>query len=1027
MPPPSRERKFEQNQYGITMLAVMSIVGIVVYTSLGRTSNDSGRVALRSTKIPLKNQHDLAPPIMMFDGYEIAPAYIEDRTDYACGDKTCYAGESCHQTNPSSQYVLVSSPGDYCASVGLEAITTPEECATAGTALNGSALPGVNRTFQTCNEGTDGCPDLTDYQAGNPCWITGTSGSLKFSDLYLNGTAGVTCGTVDPYDSLSSPSACVCKQTVDASSQCEYAQCDQLEPDNMTEFFTQVLIQHYGLNNVDNLHVSDGGDFTYKFRNHTFFGTRSDMLHCDGQTERLAVSRACQCQNGLASLFCDGQHGCEMCSSGFNMLDDGTCSPNQCDCTNGQGASGADCLVDGGVKCMGCEDGFRLENGLCEENTCFCNNGTAAIGAQCIQDGAEICTGCNTGFRLVNDTCVSNTCSCNNGTAVSGADCTQDAMFMCASCADGFNMLDDGTCILNQCDCTNGQGASGTHCEGYGATKCVSCNAGFRLENERCEENTCSCNNGTPANGTQCIEDGAEICSGCESGYSLEFGKCKPNVCYCDAGSNATGSECLEHGSAACSNCQPGYTLHNGSCVMHVCSCNYGVEAHGTECPINNEPKCMSCNPGLILDANHACVCADGFNMNENGTCSPNQCICPDVNGIPATGVECPENGAEKCEGCEDGFRLVTNTCVPNTCFCNNGTAATGDKCTENDAEICTDCTSGFTLIGNACVKNVCKCDNGIAVSGTQCTQHEMHKCASCADGYYLWTSKDPRYHGKCFLKKCDCNNGVGANGTNCNLDINDGKNCASCYSGYDRTEIYDIQGVYFCDTCHPSDATVVVQYACDTGLCLAQRRMDDLNMGDMVETGSNVFEPVIAFTHRETREEPGKYLSFEFANSSLEISPTHYMYANGKRVLPIYVNKGDILSNGEKVEYVRIVYKKGSYHPHTWSTKLIVNGVKTSTNSGWMTHFEMDYIFTPIAQLLYYVGYPVDFAPDTKWAPLMGIPSHPVVQTARQYIPSFLAPGCALVAGSLMLMYVFPDITLMTMLTILYYKNKSK
>ena len=55
-----------------------------------------------------------------------------------------------------------------------------------------------------------------------------------------------------------------------------------------------------------------------------------------------------------------------------------------------------------------------------------------------------------------------------------------------------------------------------------------------------------------------------------------------------------------------------------------------------------------------------------------------------------------------------------------------------------------------------------------------------------------------------------------------------------------------------------------------------------------MVETGSNVFEPVIVRIHRETREEPGKYLSFELANSSLEISPTHYMYANGKRVLPI-------------------------------------------------------------------------------------------------------------------------------------------
>ena len=674
----------------------------------------------------------------------------------------------------------VSNPANkYCNSTdGREPITTPEECAAAGAALNGSVLPGENRIFVHECQQNPNCVDITNYFQAGPCWITGTSGGLKFNTNENYGFNGWACGAEED-GSTAAPSACVCKQTVDASSQCEYAICT--EPDNMTEFFTQVLIQHYGLNNVDNLYVSDDDWFSYEFQGQSFSGSRSDLLYCDGQTERLAVSRACQCQNGLASLFCDGEsHGCVMCSSGFNMLDDGTCSPNQCDCVNGQGASGVNCLengatkcascnpglildannacvcadgfnmlddgtcspnqcdctygqgatganctVDGAVKCMGCEDGFRLVNELCLPNTCSCNNGTAVSGAQCTQNGAEKCTQCNAGFRLENELCVSNTCSCNNGTAVSGAQCIQDGMSRCASCADGFNMLDDWTCILNECDCTNGQGATGTHCPVDGDTKCMSCDDGFRLENERCEENTCSCNNGTPANSTQCTQNGAEICTQCESGYSLEFGKCKPNVCYCDAGSNATGSECLEHGSVACSNCQPGYTLHNGSCVMHVCSCNYGVEAHGTECPINNEPKCMSCNPGLILDANNTCVCDTGFYMNENGTCSSNQCICPDVHGIPATGVECPENGATKCEGCEDGFRLVNELCEENTCFCNNGIAATGDKCTENDAEICTECTSGFTLIGNACVKNVCFCNNGIAVNGSDCTQHE--------------------------------------------------------------------------------------------------------------------------------------------------------------------------------------------------------------------------------------------------------------------------------------------------------------
>ena len=152
MPPLSRKRKFEQNQYGISVLAVMVIIVIVVYTSLGPSSNDSGHIALRSTKIPLKNQADSddGPPIMLFDNYEICPAYFEDRTDYACGDTTCHAGQSCQQSDGSTGYVLVSSQGDYCASVGLEAITTPEECAAAGTVLNGSALPGVNRNFQTC-------------------------------------------------------------------------------------------------------------------------------------------------------------------------------------------------------------------------------------------------------------------------------------------------------------------------------------------------------------------------------------------------------------------------------------------------------------------------------------------------------------------------------------------------------------------------------------------------------------------------------------------------------------------------------------------------------------------------------------------------------------------------------------------------------------------------------------------------------------------------------------------------------------
>jgi hypothetical protein len=624
------------------MLAVMSIAGIVMYTSLGRTSNDSGRVALRSTKLPLKNSaaSDDGPPITLFDNYEICPAYFEDRTDYACGDTTCYAGQSCQQSDGSTEYVLVSSPGDYCASVGLEAITTPEECAAAGTVLNGSVLPGVNRTFQTCNEGAS-CPDLTDYQAGNPCWITGTSGSLKFSDLYLNGTAGVTCGTVDPYDSWSSPSACICKQTQNTSSSCENPACQQ--PENMTEFFTQVLIQHYHLDNVDNLQVSDADEFTYQFEGQNFVGSRSDILHCDGQTGRLAVNRPCECANGLPSaLFCGvGAQACELCSSGFTLI-----------------------------------------NGTCVANTCTCANGIAATGADCPVDGAEICTGCDVGFGL-----------------------------------------DSNACFLNQCSCQNGAGTYGTEC--------------------------------------------------------------------------------------------------------------------------------------------------------------------------------------------------------------------------------------------------------------------------------------DP--------------------------SVNNGADCKSCNGGYDLTYKANFDNVYYCvydggdDTCHPSDATVVVQHACDTGLCLAQRRMDELNIGDTVESEVGIFEPVLAFLHRDG-DAKGEFFSFEFVNNSMEISGNHYMYANGKRVLPGTVNIGDVLSNGETIKDIKQVSKAGLFHPITLSTKLMVNGVQVSTNFEWggIDVSYIENIFGWVAKALYTIGMPIDVAEDTLWAPLMTVRDNWSSVSHRMFtlLPRALHPVGIVLGGLLLLGYVYPQTALFALIT---------
>jgi len=876
-------------QFSTIVFAVaVATVVIIVYITTGHRSNDTGRITLRSTKILLGNKADLShgPSITTFDSYEISPKYFEDLTSHECGDTTCYADQSCEQSDSSAEYVLVSD-GGYCNSTdGREPITTPGECATAGAALNGSVLPGENRIFVHDCEENPSCVDITDYPQAGPCWITGTSGGLKFNENQVNGFSGWECGTVD--EGGGAPSACVCKQTEPPHSYCAVAQC---QPDNMTEFFTQVLIQHYGLNNVENLHVSDDDGFSYEFEGHSFFGSRSDILHCDGQMERLAVSRACQCENGLASLFCDEQsHGCDLCSSGFYMNDDASCSPNQCICPvdNGIPATAADCPDDGAVKCMGCNTSFRLENEACVPNTCFCNNGTAVTGAQCTQDGAEICFGCNTGFRLENEACVPNTCFCNNGTAVTGAQCTQNGMFTCASCVEGFNMRVDGTCVLNECDCSNGQGATGANCPVDGTTKCASCDSGFTL---------------------------------------------------------------------------------------------------------------------------------------VDGTCSPNQCICPVDNGIPATAADCPDDGAVKCMGCEDGFRLENETCVPNTCFCNNGTAATGDKCTENDAEICTGCVSDFSLNDDGiCSPNQCICPNGQGATGANCPVHGATKCVSCNAGWHIEGSV-------CFINKCICGNGYGAEGTSCPVD---GQNkCGGCDGCYYLDDGSCVSRLLCWEAfCHPSDATVVVQHACDTGLCLARRRMDELNIGDTVESEVGIFEPVLAFLHRDG-DAKGEFLSFEFVNNSMEISGNHYMYANGMRVLPGTVKIGDVLSNGETITGINQVSKAGMFHPITLSTKLMVNGVQVSTNFEWggIDVSYIENIFGWVAKAIYTIGMPIDVAEDTLWAPLMTVRDNwsSGSQQILNYLPKTLHPVGIVFGGLMLLVYVFPQTALFALITMATFKIKKK
>ena len=95
-------------------------------------------------------------------------------------------------------------------------------------------------------------------------------------------------------------------------------------------------------------------------------------------------------------------------------------------------------------------------------------------------------------------------------------------------------------------------------------------------------------------------------------------------------------------------------------------------------------------------------------------------------------------------------------------------------------------------------------------------------------------------------------------------------------------------------------------------------------------------------------------------SSSSLEIADGHYLYSNGYRTLPRDVNVGDTFSNG-KVVSVGKVKKKGLYHPHTYSSTIVVNNVKTSVHTEITYLLIQDYIVTPVMYGLYMLGIPID------------------------------------------------------------------
>jgi len=113
---------------------------------------------------------------------------------------------------------------------------------------------------------------------------------------------------------------------------------------------------------------------------------------------------------------------------------------------------------------------------------------------------------------------------------------------------------------------------------------------------------------------------------------------------------------------------------------------------------------------------------------------------------------------------------------------------------------------------------------------------------------------------------------------------------------------------------------------------------MADLNIGDVVLSGTNQFSPVFFFGHRDHKISSSYMRITATSGSSILLSPGHLILTSKGTIPARDVDTTTSVqdSNGvwQKVTSVTVESHKGLFMPHTVSGTIVVNGVVASTYS---------------------------------------------------------------------------------------------
>ena len=164
------------------------------------------------------------------------------------------------------------------------------------------------------------------------------------------------------------------------------------------------------------------------------------------------------------------------------------------------------------------------------------------------------------------------------------------------------------------------------------------------------------------------------------------------------------------------------------------------------------------------------------------------------------------------------------------------------------------------------------------------------------------------------------------------------------------------------CDyTCFPASATVQLSDG-------SVKSMADLRIGDTVLTKNRLYSDVLLFTHRDAKIQASFVSISTSSNHTIQLTPNHYIYVNGKLKQGRHVAPGDLLETaaGEQSTVVstRSVTMLGLYNPQTLDGSIVVNGVRASTYTSDFPPLLAHALLWPV-RVMYSLGI------DTRWLSL--------------------------------------------------------